>query len=102
MDNPIGDNIKAALEATTNARPEVQVAAVQAAAAAIPPPVGADIGWLWKALVSGLIAVLIFALGGIIWTVVDGKDSTSPDVLLTVFSSVLTGLIGLFVKAPGT
>jgi hypothetical protein len=55
---------------------------------------------LWRILATALAAVLVLALGGIIWTVVDGRDNTSPDVLVTVFSSALTGLLGLFVKSP--
>lgn len=77
-------------------------AAVGAAAvtAAIPSPVGPEVNTLWKTLVSGLVAILALSLGGIIYTVADANELTSPDVLVTVFSSVLTGLIGLFVRSP--
>ena len=57
-------------------------------------------GELWKILVLALAVVMVMALAGIIWTVVDGKDTTSPEVIVTIFSSALTGLIGLFVKSP--
>jgi hypothetical protein len=56
--------------------------------------------WLWLMLVSGLVIVLVVSLAGVIWTVVDGNDSTSPDVIVTVFSSTLAGLIALFVNTP--
>lgn len=61
----------------------------------------AEVNRLWTILVGGLVVVVVLCLGGVIYTVVDGNDKTSPDVLVTVFSSALTGLIGLFVRAPG-
>ena len=77
-------------------------AAVGAAAAAqsVPTPTGTDAGMLWKILVVALSAILVIALAGIIWTVGDGKESTSPDVIVTVFSSALSGMLGLFVRSP--
>lgn len=55
---------------------------------------------LWRTLVIALSAVLVMALGGIIWTVADGNGDTSPDVIVTVFSGALAGLLGLFVRMP--
>lgn len=49
---------------------------------------------------SGLVVLLVISLGGVIWSVIDGNDKTSPDVIVTLFTAVLTGLIGLFVKSP--
>ncbi len=80
---------------------EVKAAVGAAAAtAAIPPPSAEGASQLWKLLILGLIVLLVIALFGIIKTAADGKTSTSPDVIVTVFSSVLTGLVGLFVKSP--
>jgi len=89
-----------AVAATRNMSPEVQAAAVSAAIGAIPPPSGKDAIWLWKALVSGLIVLLVIAMVGVIYTVVDANNATSPDVIVTLFTAVLTGLIGLFVRSP--
>lgn len=75
-------------------------ATAAAAAAAVGPPVGKTVGVLWTILVGGLVAAVLGALVGIIWTVLDDKDGTSPDVIVTVFSSALAALIGLFVKSP--
>ncbi len=103
MANHVESAVHAALNATANEPPEVKSAAVSGAAqaaASVPPPSGEAVSWLWKALVVGLLVLLAIALIGIISTVVDGKDNTSPDVLVTVFSSALTGLIGLFVTSP--
>jgi hypothetical protein len=93
----VRDAVAQALEATAGQPVEVQAAAV---AAAMPAPPSNEVGWLWKALIAGLIAVLVLALGGVLVAVLDGKDSTSPDVIVTLFTAVLTGLIGLFVKSP--
>jgi hypothetical protein len=76
------------------------VGAAAATATTISHPPENQVGVLWRILVSALAAVLVMALAGIIWTVVDGKDSTSPEVIVTIFSSALTGLIGLFVRSP--
>jgi di/tricarboxylate transporter len=96
----IAANVQAVLEATKNEEPEIRAAAA-GGAASIPAPAGAAVSWLWKALVLGLVAILVIAVAGVIWTVVDGNADTTPDVLVTIFTSALTGLIGLFVRSPG-
>ena len=55
---------------------------------------------LWKYLVLGLLLLVAVALVGILWTVIDGEDDTSPDVAVTAFTALLTGLLGLFIKSP--
>jgi hypothetical protein len=98
----LASNVSTAMTAVgETADPQVKAAVAAAAVtASIPPPSPAEAAPLWKILVGGLVAVLILALGGIIWTVADSDSGTSPDVIVTVFSSALTGLIGLFVKSP--
>jgi hypothetical protein len=90
--------------ATEGMEPQARAAAVAAAAGAaagVPSPSGPRvIGFLWRALVLGLLMILAASLFGIIWTVLDGRDKTSPDVLVTVFTAALTGLLGLFVQSP--
>ncbi len=98
----VGDSVRDALQATEGETPEVKAAVAAAAAgAAVPEPsLPSDVGFLWKALVVGMLTILVIALGGIIFTVADGNNATSPDVIVTIFTSVLTGLIGLFVRSP--
>lgn len=91
------ESVNDALAATSGQAPEVQAAAVRAAIGQPPPEA---VSWLWKALVVGLILLLVISLGGVIWAVLDGTGKTSPDVIVTLFTAVLTGLIGLFVKSP--
>lgn len=99
----ISANVSAALAATAGEDPQIRAAAAGGAASAVvPPPPAQDVGWLWRALTVGLIAIMVIALAGIIFMLADGNDKTSPDVLVTIFASVLTGLIGLFVKSPSS
>jgi hypothetical protein len=99
----VQEAVRGAMEGASNESVEVKAAVGAAASVAStlqePPP--ATVGVLWKILVTALAVVLVIALAGIIWTVVDGDGNTSPDVIVTVFSSALTGLLGLFVKSPG-
>ncbi|MCA2216228.1 hypothetical protein [Jidongwangia harbinensis] len=95
--------VRGAIDGASGETVEVKAAAVAAAATAasrIPEPPKDEVGVLWRILATALSVVLVVALAGIVWTVVDGKDNTSPDVLVTVFSSALTGFLGLFVKSP--
>jgi hypothetical protein len=103
----VTDSISAAVAAVEDRPESVKVTVAGAAAAAAMPAPGVppvtlarDISILWWVLVGGLVLILLGSLVGIIVTVADGKTSTSPDVIVTVFSSVLTGLIGLFVTSP--
>lgn len=86
-----------ALTATEGQSEEVKAAAVAAAIPAPPPNIA---GRLWLLLVGGLIVVLVGALVGVLIAVLDGNKGTSPDVIVTLFTGVLTGLIGLFVRSP--
>ncbi len=75
--------------------PAAQLAAVTAV---IVPPDAKTTNTLWIILISGLVGLLVIALGGLIYLIADDIDGS--DVVLTVFSSVLTGLIGLFSTSP--
>jgi hypothetical protein len=99
----VQDAVRDAMEGAAGEAVEVKAAVGAAAATAatrIPKPTDTEAGVLWTILVTALSVVLVIALAGIIWTVIDAKENTSPDVIVTVFSSALTGLIGLFVKSP--
>ena len=99
----MAESVHAAVEAVADQPTEVRAAVGAAAAtAAIPAPTGSGVNALWKFLVVGIVIVLLAAVGGIIYVVADGNDATTPDVLVTVFSSALTGLIGLFVRSPAS
>jgi len=103
MDQTLTDfraNIEAALEATANQTEEVKSAAV-AAAGQVPPPQGRAISALWLLLVGGLLIILVGSLAGIIYIQID-KPTSSVDTLVTIFTTTLAGLLGLFVKSPTT
>lgn len=59
-----------------------------------------DVSWLYKTVVSALIGVMGIAIIALSWTILDGNDKTSPDLLLTVFTGALGSLVGLFVRSP--
>ena len=94
--------VQDAATATKGMSEEVQKAAVSAAASAaiLGLPDAKTSSWLWKVLVVGLVTALILSLGGVLVAVLDGSDQTDPDLILTLFTAVLTGLIGLFVRTP--
>lgn len=102
MTDGVTDAVSSAMAGASDESDPVKAAVGAAAAmAAVPPPsTPTAISRLWTILVSGLVFALLVALGGVLYTVADGKDTTSPDVMVTVFTALLTGLIGLFVKSP--
>jgi hypothetical protein len=55
---------------------------------------------LWKWLVPGLLLLTLISLVGLLYLIADGKTETSPDLALTTFTATLTGLLGLFIRAP--
>jgi hypothetical protein len=42
----------------------------------------------------------LISLVGLLYLIADGKTETSPDLALTTFTATLTGLLGLFIRAP--
>jgi hypothetical protein len=99
------DMVSAALTATTNESEAVRSAAVNGAAAAasgvVPPPTGGTTNVLWTILVSVLSAVVLAsAISMIIYAL--GNKAAPPDILTTIFTTTLSGLIGLFVKSPSS
>jgi hypothetical protein len=63
----------------------------------IPQPSVAWIGYLWAGLVGGLLAILVIALLAIVGVI---GNTGSQDKVITIFTAVLTGLIGLFAPSP--
>lgn len=90
------DAVQAVVLATQNSDSTVQRAAMEAL---IPPPSG-NTNNLWMAVIVGLLALLLIALGGVLYLLADGDDGTSPDLALTAFASLLAGLLGLFAPSP--
>lgn len=89
--------VKEALSATSAESDEVKAAAV---AAAIQGPDSKTANVLWVTLVVGLTLGVLAALGGILFAVMDGNAATGTDVIVTAFTALLTGVLGLFIKSP--
>jgi hypothetical protein len=89
--------VQTVLTATTGDDPTVRAAALNSL---IPVPDQTAANDLWKYLVIGLLALILIALLGLLFMIGDGDADTSPDLVVTAFSSLLTGLLGLFIKSP--
>jgi hypothetical protein len=81
-------------EAAAKLDPAAQPAFISAA---IPAPTAPAINQLWVIFISGLSIALLVALVGGVVLAIDGKTT---DVAVTAFSSLLTGLLGLFAPSP--
>ena len=87
--------IQSALERNKDKSPSEQAEAVAEYLMTEPSQPTADSLWTW--LVRGLIAMMGIALVGLIVLADDGK---STDVILTAFTTMTSGLLGLFIKSP--
>jgi hypothetical protein len=93
--------VAAALDATKDETDVVKSAAVSAAVAAIPPPSARTTSVLWLILVTVLSGVVLAsAIASVIYAL--ENKASPPDVLITIFTTSFSGLIGLFVKPPNT
>jgi hypothetical protein len=88
------ENARNLAGAVSDLAPEAQAAVIQAS---IPSPTGEAVNRLWMTLVRGLLLALLIALGGLLYLLIDDKTA---DVAVTVFTSLLTGLLGLFAPSP--
>lgn len=99
----VHDMVTAALAATADQTDAVKAAAAGGAASgatsAIPAPSTGTANILWGIVVSVLglvtlgsaISIIIYALA---------NKASPPDILITIFTTALSGLIGLYVKPP--
>lgn len=97
--------VTAALTATAGETDTVKAAAVggaaTAAAGAVPPPTATTTNILWIILISVLSLVVLGSAISMIVYALENKASP-PDILITIFTTTLSGLIGLFVKPPSS
>lgn len=88
------EELEKVLKENYQAGPDAQANAVEAFMTD-PSPEAAD--RIWQILIVGLLVLIGVSLLGIIVLLVDGKDT---QIVLTAFSALLTGLLGLFVQSP--
>ncbi len=88
------EGVQQVLQAAADESPAVKQAALSALVPA-PGKTAADIVWI--VLVSGLIVILVLAVLAL--THVLGH-TVSDDKIVTIFTTVLAGLLGLFAKSP--
>jgi hypothetical protein len=90
--------IVGSLNANQNKTPAVQAKAIQDALRGMEQPTQPVADLLWKVLVFALASVAVLSLLGLVVLIAVGK---TPDLVLTAFTASVTGLVGLFVPAPG-
>jgi uncharacterized integral membrane protein len=90
-------SVQQVMQATTNEVPEVKQTALNALGVPIPGPTRSAADIVWVILVTGLVILLVLAVLGL--THVLGH-SVADDKIVTIFTTVLAGLLGLFVKSP--
>lgn len=88
------EELEKALKENYDAGPDAQADAVEAFLA---EPSQETTDKVWLILIIGLLVLLGLTLLGIIGLLIDGEDT---QVLLTAFSALLTGLLGLFIQSP--
>lgn len=86
------------LNANQNKTPAVQAKAIQETLRGMEEPTQPVAEMLWKVLVFALASVTVLSLLGLVVLIALGK---TPDLVLTAFTASITGLVGLFVPAPG-
>jgi uncharacterized phage infection (PIP) family protein YhgE len=92
--------VTAALTATQGESDTVKAAAINAVGA-ISPPGTRTANMLWLILVSVLAAVVLASAIGAVVYIMDNK-AAPPDILITIFTTAFSGLIGLFVRPPAS
>lgn len=91
-------SIQKVIAATSGESASVKQAALQAVAGPIPPPTKSAADIAWVVLVCGLVGLLVLSLLAL--THVIGTN-VSDDKVVTVFTTSLAGLLGLFARPPG-
>lgn len=92
-------SVQKVVQATANETPQVKQAALEALGPPVPPPTKTAADIVWVVLVLGLVAILALAILGLTHVI---GHKVADDKMITVFTTVLAGLLGLFVKGPNT
>ena len=86
--------VERVMTATQHLTPEAQATALKS----LGPPDQGTTNILWLVVVLGLVLVVLAAVGGLIaWS---GTANAQTDKLVTVITTALAGLVGLFVPSP--
>lgn len=89
--------VQTVVSAVGDKTPEVQQAALEAM---VPKPSRHAADVMWVCLVAALAIILIIAVTGLI-DLGDGKHmGAETDKIVTVITTVLAGLLGLFIRSP--
>ena len=89
------EEVSKVAQAVQGLDPSAQVAAMSGV---VGSPDAATRKIIWIIIIGGLVAVLVLALVGLIYLFKEELDGA--DTILTVFTTVLAGLLGLFANSP--
>lgn len=86
------------INANKAASADVMAAAIDDEVYSLSQPTQTTTDLLWKVLVFALAIIAGLSLLGLVVLIALGK---TPSLVLTAFTASVTGLVGLFVPAPG-
>jgi hypothetical protein len=89
-----------AVQSILSATKDEPLSVRETALAAIGEPSAKTRDTLWLLFVGGLVLALVGSVAGVLVAALDGKDTTTTDDALKIFTPLLTGLVGVFVKSP--
>lgn len=93
---------KALIETATEMPATVKKEVVEALGGTLGPPNDDTRNFLWKLVVSAFVIVLVGSFGTLAWAVFNPpvSEDVKPEIILSLFTSVVGFLAGLFVPSP--
>src|SRR5688500_4041902 len=89
-----------AVEVVMTATANQSASVIEAALNVIDSPSAKTRDILWLIFVGGLIVALLASVVGVLIAALDNHETTKTDDILKIFTPLLTGIVGLFVKSP--
>jgi hypothetical protein len=90
--------VQQVLTATAGESTDVRTEAIKVLQPPIPAPTRTAADTVWIILVIGLVVLLVLSVLGLMHVY---GHSIADDKLVTIFTTTLAGLLGLFAKGPG-
>jgi hypothetical protein len=95
LEGKLEERVQRLLQATAGEDPAVRAALLRAIMAR-----DTTTDSLWRLVVAGLLLLATIALGGLLYLLARGNPNTPPELALTAFMGLLSGLMGLLIGAP--
>lgn len=91
-------SIERVIQTVSSESDDVKKAALVQLSPPVPPPTSRAADVIWVILVSGLVVILVLAILGLTHVIGHG---VTDDKVITIFTTSLAGLLGLFIEGPG-